>query len=123
MKNDDLKRITRLTAIVTQLQSKRLTTASALAGKFAVILRTIYRDMKTLEQAGIPILTEEGKGYMLMEGFRLAPVMFTDEEANALITAEHLVQKSPDSSLHEAYGSSHISSHWHNTSKKSKIDI
>jgi predicted DNA-binding transcriptional regulator YafY len=105
MKDVDLKRIARLTAIVTQLQSRRLTTASALASKFSVSVRTIYRDMKTLEQAGIPILTQDGKGYMLVEGFRLPPVMFDDVEANALITAEHLVHKSNDSSLQDAYSS------------------
>jgi len=105
MKDVDLKRITRLTAIVTQLQSTRLTTATALASKFSVSIRTIYRDIKTLEQAGIPILTQEGKGYALVEGFRLPPVMFDDDEANALFTAEHLVLKSKDSSLKEAYSS------------------
>ena len=105
MKEVDFKRITRLTAIVTQLQSRRLTTAIALSSKFSVSIRTIYRDIKTLEQAGIPILTQEGKGYALVEGFRLPPVMFDDDEANALFTAEHLVRKSKDSSLKDAYSS------------------
>jgi predicted DNA-binding transcriptional regulator YafY len=105
MKDVDYKRIARLTAILTQLQSRRLTRASVLASKFSVSIRTIYRDMKTLEEAGIPILTQEGKGYMLVEGFRLPPVMFDEVEANALITAEHLVYKSNDSSLQEAYSS------------------
>jgi predicted DNA-binding transcriptional regulator YafY len=105
MKNFDFNRIARLTAIVTQLQTKRLTTAISLANKFSVSIRTIYRDIKTLEQAGIPILTEDGKGYTLMEGFRLPPVMFTRNEANALVTAEYLVLKSKDSSLIDAYAS------------------
>jgi predicted DNA-binding transcriptional regulator YafY len=103
MGNVDFKRISRLTAIVTQLQTKRLTTALSLANKFSVSIRTIYRDIKALEQAGIPILTEDGKGYTLMDGFRLPPVMFTRNEANALFTAESLVLKSKDSSLKEAY--------------------
>ncbi len=80
-------------------------TATGLANKFSVSVRTIYRDMKTLEQAGIPIITEEGKGYTLMEGFRLPPIMFTESEANALVTAEMLVLKSKDSSFNEQFAS------------------
>lgn len=103
MIDKDTKRISRLTAILTQLQTKRLLTSSALANKFSVSTRTIYRDIKALEQAGVPILTEEGKGYSLMEGYRIPPVMFTESEANALITAEHLVLKNRDSSLMKEY--------------------
>jgi predicted DNA-binding transcriptional regulator YafY len=96
---DDLKRLPRLTAILTQLQTKRVVTATRLAEKFDVSTKTIYRDIKVLEQAGVPILTEEGKGYSLMEGYRIAPVMFTESEANALLTAELLIQSSKDESL------------------------
>jgi predicted DNA-binding transcriptional regulator YafY len=69
MVDNDTKRLSRLTAILTQLQTKRLLTASELAGKFSVSVRTIYRDIKALERAGVAILTEEGKGYYLMEGY------------------------------------------------------
>jgi predicted DNA-binding transcriptional regulator YafY len=95
----DTKRLTRLTAILTQLQSKRVVTAKKLADKFGVSNRTIYRDIKTLENAGVPIITEEGKGYSIMEGYRLPPIMFTEDEANALLTAELIIQSSKDSSL------------------------
>lgn len=61
--------------------------------------RTIYRDIKALEKAGIPILTEEGIGYTLMEGYKMPPVMFTENQANALILAEQLVLKSKDASF------------------------
>lgn len=103
MSNNDTKRISRLTAIITQLQTKRLLTASELASKFSVSVRTIYRDIRALEQAGVPIYVEEGKGYRLMEHYRLAPVMFTESEANALITAEQLVLNNKDSSLIKGY--------------------
>lgn len=103
MNNNDTKRISRLTAIITQLQTKRLLTASELASQFSVSVRTIYRDMRALEDAGIPIYVEEGKGYSLMEHYRLPPVMFTESEANALITAEQLVLNNKDSSLIEDY--------------------
>jgi predicted DNA-binding transcriptional regulator YafY len=101
--NNDTKRISRLTAIITQLQTKRLVTASELASKFSVSVRTIYRDIRALEQAGIPIYVEEGKGYSIMEHYRLAPVMLTEREANALITAEQLVLNNKDSSFIKDY--------------------
>lgn len=90
-------------AILTQLQSKRLLTSTQLATKFSVSTRTIYRDMRTLEQAGVPITTEEGKGYTLVDGYRLPPVMFTESEANALITAEKLVLLNKDTSFTQCY--------------------
>ncbi len=98
-------RISRLTAILTHLQSKKIVTATELAAKYNVSVRTIYRDIRTLEASGIPVFTEEGKGYSLMEGYNLPPVMFSEEEANALITAEHLINKNKDKSLVEAYQS------------------
>ncbi len=103
MDNKDTKRLSRLTAILTQLQAKRLIKANELADKFSVNVRTIYRDIKALEQAGVPILTEEGKGYYLMEGYRIPPIMFTETEANALITAEQLIATNKDASFVKEY--------------------
>lgn len=103
MKDNDTKRLSRLTAILTQLQTKRLITAPSLANKFNVSVRTIYRDIKALEQAGVPILTEDGKGYALMEGYKIPPVMFSESQANALILAEQLVLKNKDTSLIKDY--------------------
>lgn len=105
MGDNDISRLSRLTAILTQLQTKRLIIAPKLAAKFGVSVRTIYRDIKALEEAGVPILTEEGKGYSLMEGYRIPPVMFTESEANALITAEHLVLTNKDKSFIDNYSS------------------
>lgn len=101
--NNDTKRLSRLTAIITQLQTKRLLTAPELAGKYGVSIRTIYRDIRALEQSGVPIITEEGKGYSLMEGYRIPPVMFTENQANALILAEQLVLKTKDTSFINDY--------------------
>jgi predicted DNA-binding transcriptional regulator YafY len=103
MIDNDTKRLSRLTAILTQLQTKRLLTATELATRFSVSVRTIYRDIRSLEQAGIPILTEEGKGYTIMEHYRIPPVMFTESQANALILAEQLVLKNKDASLIKEY--------------------
>ncbi len=92
-------RLVRLTAILTQLQAKRIVTAKEIAEKHGVSIRTVYRDIRTLGQSGVPVVTEEGKGYSIMEGYTLPPVLFTEEEANALITAERLIQKNKDASL------------------------
>jgi predicted DNA-binding transcriptional regulator YafY len=100
---EDKPRLVRLAAILTQLQSKRIITATEIAEKHNVSIRTIYRDIRTLEQSGIPIVTEEGKGYSMMAGYTLPPVMLTQEEANALITAEQLILKNRDTSLVEYY--------------------
>jgi predicted DNA-binding transcriptional regulator YafY len=103
MDDPTLKRLSRLTAILTALQTKKIITSAALAQKFGVSMRTIYRDMKALEEAGVPIVAEERKGYSLMEGYRIPPVMFTESEANALITVERLVQTNTDDSLIREY--------------------
>ena len=65
--------------------------------------RQVYRDIRTLESSGVPIITEEGKGYSIMEGYKIPPVMFTEEEANALITAEQIIKKNKDLSLTTHY--------------------
>lgn len=103
MSDNDTKRLSRLTAILTQLQTKRLLTATSLSEKFKVSIRTIYRDIRALEQAGVPIITEDGKGYSLMEGYKIPPVMFSEEQANALILAEQLVLKNKDISFIKDY--------------------
>ena len=101
--HSDIKRLSRLTSILIQLQTKRLVTATELSNKYKVSKRTIYRDIKALENAGVPLLTEEGKGYTLMEGYKLPPIMFTEEQANALILAEQLVLKNNDASFVNDY--------------------
>lgn len=90
MIDSETTRLSRLVTLLTMLQTKRLMSATELARRFSVSTRTIYRDIRTLEQAGVPIVTQEGKGYTLVEGYRLPPIMFTREEAMALLTAEKL---------------------------------
>lgn len=103
MSDGDVKRLSRLAAITTQLQAKSLVTATELAARFSVSVRTIYRDIRALESSGVPIYTEEGKGYRLVEGYRLPPIMFTESEANALVMVEQLVLNNKDSSLVKDY--------------------
>jgi predicted DNA-binding transcriptional regulator YafY len=95
----NMAQLPRLISILTLLRSKRIITATELADKFEVSVRTIYRDIRKLEEAGVPIIPIEGRGYSLMDGYLVAPVQFTEKEANALITAKHLVDQSQDSSF------------------------
>ncbi|WP_439558236.1 helix-turn-helix transcriptional regulator [Dyadobacter sp.] len=96
MIDSEATRLSRLVALLTLLQTKRTVTAAELAERFSVSTRTIYRDIRTLESAGIPVVTQEGKGYAMLDGYRLPPVMFTREEAIALLTAEKLASRLTD---------------------------
>lgn len=100
-----MNRIDRLTAILIQLQSKPLVKAQDLSNRFSISLRTVYRDVRALEQAGIPVIGEAGIGYRLMEGFKLPPIMFNEDEASALLTAAKLMDSLTDRSSSKYYGS------------------
>jgi predicted DNA-binding transcriptional regulator YafY len=91
-----MNRLDRIVAILIQLQTRRVVSGPALAAQFEVSLRTIYRDIRTLELAGVPLFGEPKVGYSLAEGYRLPPVMFTREEAAALLTAEKLAARLTD---------------------------
>lgn len=67
-----------------------------MAQRFDVSLRTIYRDMHTLSEAGVPICGNSGIGYSLIEGYRLPSLMFTKEEAMAFLTAEKIMEQLTD---------------------------
>jgi len=103
--NDGPKRFDRIVAIFIQLQSKRIIKAQELAERFDVSLRTIYRDIKALEASGVPIYSEAGVGYSLIDGYRLPPVMFTQEEATSFVAAEKLMQKFTDKIIREHFSS------------------
>jgi len=105
MLDETPKRFDRIVAILIQLQSKKIVKAQELANRFEVSLRTIYRDIRTLEASGVPIYSEAGVGYALMEGYRLPPVMFTTEEVRSFIAAEKLMQKFTDPVLGSHYAS------------------
>ena len=94
-----MSQLARLISILTLLKSRRLLTATELSDRYEVSIRTIYRDIRKLIEAGVPVVTIEGRGYTLMDGYTIAPVQFTETQANALITAQHLVGQSNDSSF------------------------
>lgn len=105
MSHETLNRFDRIVAILIQLQSKKIVKAQELADRFGVSLRTIYRDVRSLESSGVPIVSEAGVGYSIMDGYRLPPVMFTREEASSFVAAEKLMQKFTDKSFGAYYES------------------
>lgn len=98
-----MNRIDRLVATLIHLQSKRVVKAEEIAKRFDISLRTVYRDIRALEEAGVPIGAEAGLGYFIIDGYQLPPVMFTREEAAALLTGEKLLEKLTDKSLATNY--------------------
>ncbi len=98
-----MNRIDRVSAILIQLQSKRVVKAQEIADRFDISLRTVYRDIKALDEAGIPVIGEAGMGYSIMDGYRLPPVMFTKDEAAAFITAGKIVDKLTDTATRKSY--------------------
>ncbi len=102
---DTLTRFDRIVAILIQLQSKKVVRAQDLADRFQVSLRTVYRDIRSLESAGVPIVSEPGTGYSIMDGYRLPPVMFSREEAGSFVAAEKLMAGFTDKMMGEHYSS------------------
>ncbi len=101
--DDKSPRLSRLTSIITLLQSKSLITAPEIGRRFNISIRTVYRDIRALERSGIPVVTLDGKGYTLLDGYKLPPVMFTESEAFALITSEKIILHNKDSSLSRSF--------------------
>jgi len=98
-----MNRLDRLQAILTTLQSKRIVRAEELADRFNVSIRTIYRDMRALEAGGVPIGAEAGLGYFIGEGYHVPPVMFTREEARALLIGGKVVESFTDKSIQKHF--------------------
>lgn len=81
----------RMLAIVIELQRKGVLRAEDLAAKFETSVRTIYRDVQALSEAGVPVAGAPGIGYSLMEGYFLPPISFQSEEAVALLIGADFV--------------------------------
>lgn len=82
-----MRELERILGILLVLQSRRAASAKQLAERFAVSTRTIYRDLQTMSLLGIPVYAERGRngGVRLLDGYFLPPLMFTREEAIALL--------------------------------------
>lgn len=86
-----MNRLDRLQAIIIQLQSKKVVKAQEIADRFEISLRTVYRDIRSLEEAGVPIGAEAGVGYFLSENYNLPPIMFTANEALSMLLAGKMI--------------------------------
>jgi predicted DNA-binding transcriptional regulator YafY len=100
-----MNRIDRLFGILTYLQSRKFVPAEKIAEKFQISVRTVYRDIKALCEQGIPVSFEQNKGYFVVQGYFLPPVSFNNEEANALLLMEVLVNGFADKSIKNHYSS------------------
>ncbi|MFZ5784584.1 MAG: helix-turn-helix transcriptional regulator [Pseudomonadota bacterium] len=75
---------------------------AALAGATGVSLRTLYRDIDTLKAQGARIDGEAGVGFVLRPGFMLPPLMFSEEEIEALVLGSRWVHQRGDRALADA---------------------
>ncbi len=98
--NHTMQKAERLFQLMTLLRSRRQAiTADALAQIMNVTARTIYRDMQTLTLSGVPIEGEAGVGYRLKPGFNIPPLMFDEQELDALLLGIRMVQAWSDEGL------------------------
>ena len=91
-----MNRIDRLNAILIQLQGKPRVTINELVDRFVVSPRTIFRDIKSLMESGIPIGGDAGSGYFVVEGYHLPPVVFNKDEAAALLLGSKFIKHQAD---------------------------
>ncbi len=91
-----MNRIDRLTAILIHLQSKSRITIEELEDRFELSRRTIFRDIKSLLESGVPIGGDAGSGYFIVEGYHLPPVVFNKEEAATLLIAAKFINQNAD---------------------------
>jgi predicted DNA-binding transcriptional regulator YafY len=94
-----MRRADRLFQIVQLIRGRRISTATWLAQRLEVSERTVYRDVADLQMQGVPIEGEAGVGYRMRAGFDLPPLMFSRDEAQALVAAVRLAQTRVDAAL------------------------
>ena len=98
-----MNRIDRLNAIVVHLQSKPRVTLDELEERFDLSRRTLFRDVRSLIEAGIPIGGDAGEGYFIVEGYHLPPVVFNKEEAAAILMAGKFIAQHADQATANAF--------------------
>ncbi|MFA6310372.1 MAG: YafY family protein [Sterolibacterium sp.] len=99
-----MRRADRLFRIVQLLRPRRLTTGAWLAERLEVSSRTVYRDIRDLQLSGVPIVGEAGVGYALSHKLDLPPLLFTQNELDALRFGLRVVQQRADRELAKAAG-------------------
>ena len=94
-----MRRAERLFQLIQLIRGRRLSTAHWLAERLQVSERTVYRDVAELLLQGVPIEGEAGVGYRMRVGFDLPPLMFTKDEAQALVASVRIAQPRLDAAL------------------------
>src|SRR5436305_6125785 len=97
-----MNRTDRLLAIMLELQARRYTRAEDLAAQFEISVRTVYRDVLALCEAGVPVISTPGYGYTLAPGYFLPPVMLTPDEAGMLLLGAAFVAEQLDAPYSQA---------------------
>jgi predicted DNA-binding transcriptional regulator YafY len=98
-----MRRSDRLFDIIQALRvAKRPVTAAALAKDLEVTVRTVYRDIATLQARRVPIEGAAGIGYVLRRGYDLPPLMFTEDEVDAIAIGARHVRRLRDTGLRAA---------------------
>jgi len=98
-----LRRADRLFDIIRILRTaSQPVTAAAIADELEVTVRTVYRDVATLQARRIPIEGAAGVGYVLRRGYELPPLMFTEDEADAIAVGVRLLARTGDPGLQKA---------------------
>ena len=99
-----MRRADRLFEIIQILRRRKLVRARELAEALEVSERTIYRDIRDMAASGVPIEAEAGVGYVLRGGFDLPPLMFGEQEIEALVLGARIVESWADPELALAAG-------------------
>ena len=95
-----MSRTQRLFELIQLLRHHRYpVSGKQLAEKLHISLRTLYRDIATLQAQGASIVGEPGLGYVLRPGFILPPLMFSEEEIEALVLGSRWVARRADKKL------------------------
>jgi predicted DNA-binding transcriptional regulator YafY len=98
-----MRRADRLFDIIQLMRSARGTmTGAQLAAALEVTVRTVYRDVATLQSRGVPIEGAAGLGYVLRRGFDLPPLMFTADEVDAIAVGVRLLRRVRDRAMQAA---------------------
>ncbi len=98
-----MRRADRLFDVIQVLRTARKpVTAATLAEELEVTVRTVYRDVATLQARRVPIEGAPGLGYVLRKGFDLPPLMFTVDEIEAVTVGARMVQRLRDPELQAA---------------------
>lgn len=85
-----------MNALLIHLQGKPRVRMEELEERFGTSRRTLFRDIRSLLEAGVPIGGNAGEGYFVVDGYHLPPVVFSKEEAAALLLGAKFFEQSAD---------------------------